>query len=115
VALAASADGGDKYLINQNNTIKIFWDLFVLVLLIFISLVVPYRIPFVNQENMVWTSFYYFIDACFFIDMVLTFNCTYTHPDTMVEIRDRKKIAMNYLEGWFFLDLLAILPFDKFF
>jgi len=62
----------------------------VLALLIFISLVVPYRIPFVTQESIVWTSFYYFIDVCFFIDMVLTFNCTYTHPDTMVEIRNRK-------------------------
>ena len=27
-------------------------------------------------------------------------------------IADRKKIAKNYLQGWFTVDLLAIIPFD---
>ena len=27
-------------------------------------------------------------------------------------IDDRKKIAKNYLEGWFTVDLLAITPFE---
>jgi hypothetical protein len=27
-------------------------------------------------------------------------------------IDDRKVIALNYLKGWFIIDLVAILPFD---
>ena len=27
-------------------------------------------------------------------------------------VSDRKKIAKKYLKGWFFIDLVAIFPFD---
>lgn len=27
-------------------------------------------------------------------------------------IDERKKIATNYMSGWFFIDLLAVLPFN---
>lgn len=33
----------------------------------------------------------------------------------MTEVADRKKIALNYLQGWFFIDLLSIIPFQLFF
>lgn len=75
----------------------------------------PYRIAFVQADELGWTVFYYFIDVCFLIDIILTFNTTFTLPDTMLEVKDRRTIVSNYLQGWFFLDIIAILPFDKFF
>lgn len=86
-----------------------------LVELIFISIVVPYRIAFEKEEDSGWTIFYYVIDGCFAIDMLLTFNTTYTRTLTMIEVHNRRKIVRKYLQGWFILDLVAILPFDKFF
>ena len=28
-------------------------------------------------------------------------------------IDDRKEVVINYLQGWFIVDLFAILPFDE--
>lgn len=27
-------------------------------------------------------------------------------------VDDRKEIAINYLKGWFLLDVMAVIPFD---
>ena len=32
-----------------------------------------------------------------------------------MEVFDRRKIASNYLKGWFLIDFLSIIPFDDFF
>jgi len=83
--------------------------------LIFISLVVPYRIAFSEKDGKSWEALYIFIDSCFGLDILLTFNTSYTEEVTTNEIWDRKRIILNYLEGWFWLDIIAIIPFDKFF
>lgn len=31
----------------------------------------------------------------------------------MTEVRDYKSIALNYIKGWFFIDVLTVIPFDK--
>lgn len=55
---------------------------------------------------------------------LLSFNHTHTHADILLNFRttyvsrkgevvsDSKSIAVNYLRGWFVVDLLAALPFD---
>lgn len=85
----------------------------ILLELIFISLVVPYRLAFHNSDSKGWTVVYTVIDVCFGIDIFVTFNTSYSDTDSMKEIYDRKKVAVNYLKGWFIIDLLSIVPFDK--
>lgn len=102
-----------RFLINQNNSVKIVWDLFILLELIFISVVVPYRLAFSNHDSKAWSVIYNVIDVCFGVDIFLTFNTSYSDSDNMKEIYDRKKIALNYLKGWFIIDLVSIFPFDK--
>lgn len=102
-----------KWLICQNNSIKVVWDLFILLELIFISIVVPYRLAFSNQDSKAWSVVYNVIDVCFGVDIFLTFNTSYSDSENMKEIYDRKKIAIYYLKGWFIIDLLSIVPFDK--
>lgn len=91
---------------------KITWDFFVLLELIFISITVPYRISFIDNDGKNWKTIYTIIDICFGIDIVLTFNTSYSESDAMLEIYTRKKIAINYLKGWFVIDLVSIIPFD---
>jgi hypothetical protein len=31
----------------------------------------------------------------------------------MVEVTDRKKIALEYIKTWFIIDVVAIVPFDE--
>lgn len=52
------------------------------------------------------------VDILFGIDIIVIFNTAYY--DLEVElIDDRKEIAKFYLSGWFTIDLLAIIPFDR--
>lgn len=45
------------------------------------------------------------------VDILLNFRTTYVSRKGEV-VSDSKSIALNYLRGWFVVDLLAALPFD---
>merc|ERR1719272_681635 len=47
------------------------------------------------------------------IDVFLNFRTGFT-DSTNVEIMDQKLVAMHYLHGWCFLDILSSLPIDRF-
>ena len=75
-------------------------------------MVTPYRIAFVEDETFEWIVANYVIDFLFLIDMILCFmTAYYTEEYELVE--DRAMIAKTYLTGWFFIDFLAIFPFEK--
>ena len=92
---------------------KIFWDIFLGTVLIFVCIVVPYRIAFVPVDSTGWKIVNWIIDAIFLMDMILIFNTAYLDEDHYLH-DDRKDIACSYLQGWFIFDLLAIIPFDVF-
>ena len=41
----------NKYTIEQNNPLKIAWDIFIMIVLLFIVVVIPVRIAFKNDEH----------------------------------------------------------------
>lgn len=45
--------------------------------------------------------------------MVLTFFSALHNVENNQLIVDKKRIAKNYLSGWFTIDLVSIMPFDK--
>jgi len=50
------------------------------------------------------------VDACA-SDIILNFRTTYVSKCGQV-VYDSRQIALNYIRGWFLLDLLAAIPFD---
>lgn len=58
-----------------------------------------------------WKAIQTTIDFLFFVDMILIFNSAFYDDDFKV-VDKRKTIAVTYLKSWFFVDLLAMLPFD---
>lgn len=52
------------------------------------------------------------IDICFFLDILITFRLAYIN-EFGEEICEPKKIAINYLQGQFLIDLFATLPLDQ--
>lgn len=46
--------------------------------------------------------------------MVLSFFTTYSNKYEDYET-NRRKVALNYFKGWFFFDLIAVLPIQYFF
>ena len=51
-----------------------------------------------------------FMDACFMLDILITFNTGFYKKGYLV--MKRKEIVKNYLKTWFFLDLLASFPYS---
>lgn len=51
------------------------------------------------------------IDILFGLDVIIIFNSAYYDIETNL-IDKRRQIAMNYVQGWFIIDILAIIPFD---
>lgn len=56
----------------------------------------------------------WFIDIFFLLDILINFRTTINDEKTGEEISSPAKIAMHYLKGKFFIDLLASIPFDFF-
>lgn len=48
----------------------------------------------------------------FLLDMIIIFNSAY-YDEEMEIVDNRKAIAKAYLNGWFSVDLLAIIPFSE--
>ena len=53
------------------------------------------------------------MDIIFLIDIIVNFNSAIETNDYQI-IDDRKTITKIYVKGWFMIDIVAILPFDKF-
>ena len=101
-----------RFMIYEDNTKKMYWDIYVGCILLFIVNIMPYHIAF-NYESKMWCITYNLIDFCFFIDLVLMFFTTLPATERTQQIDNRRKIIINYLTGWFIIDLSSILPFDS--
>ena len=101
-----------KCIIMSGNPRKVFWDLFVLVLLLLVCIIVPYRLAFYPEQSSGWVYFYLIMDFCFLLDIIVTFFTSVPDDATCTEITDRKEIAKLYLKGWFWIDSISIFPFD---
>lgn len=90
------------------------WDIFVLLILITTTAIVPYRLAFIDEEPFSWVITYYFFDITFLTDLILSFFTSYHDDVKHVDVTSHKLIALNYVKGWFLLDFLSIVPFDAF-
>ena len=55
--------------------------------------------------------FSYTVDILFFLDIIVNFNSAFVNNLNELE-DDRKLIAFEYFRTWFFVDSLAIIPFE---
>ena len=67
-----------------------------------------------NGDTFWWVFTDAIIDILFVSDMFLCFFTVYSNEYEDYEVK-RRKIAMNYLKGWFFFDVVAVLPISYFF
>lgn len=88
------------------------WDLVMLVILMYTALVVPFRVAFFTEVFWdAWTVCDFLLDGLFLTDVLLTFITVQVQEDGQ-RINDRKVIACSYLKSWFWIDLLACIPFS---
>ena len=101
-----------KCIIPMNNKLKIVWDIFVLILVLVVSIIVPTRLAFATSDPIEWVIFYAVTDTLFFLDIIITFFTSINDKDKTCQITNKRMIAEAYLKGWFWVDFISILPLD---
>lgn len=83
----------NRCIISQSNRYKMLWDLWILILLLMVSLIVPIRLAFSEEETTEWFIVYLSTDAFFLLDIIITFFTTISDDQKVYEIPDRRLIA----------------------
>lgn len=100
----------NKFIIDGDSYIKVFWDTAIMLLTLVITYLIPYSVSFYFDYP---RNFWRFLSSAYLFDMALTFNTSYFYQGA--RITDRKNIAINYLKSWFFIDLISSFPFENYF
>ncbi|XP_011700934.1 PREDICTED: potassium voltage-gated channel subfamily H member 8 [Wasmannia auropunctata] len=99
-----------QFILSHYGGFKSCWDWLILIATFYVAIIVPYNASFVNTDRPTMVSDVV-VEVLFIIDIVLNFRTTYVSRKGEV-VSNSKSIAVNYVKGWFFVDLVAALPFD---
>ena len=106
----------DTILLDPDCGLRQTWDVAQLCLLLFLAFDLPYKVGF-NIEQPPLHSFGFYVvvatDAFFVFDIVLSFITCYYNEEGLLVAENRKLIA-RYVQGWFFLDLVSVIPLNYF-
>ena len=101
-------------IIDPHGSFRMTWDLFMSFVLVFVAFYVPYRVCMHWDDDSLSSSLQTVentSDILFGIDIILNFCTAYVDPKTGSLVVDRKRIAIHYVKTYFFIDLIATIPF----
>ena len=104
-----------RMLINPTSRFMQRWDPLMMTMLIFVAIVTPYEVAFLETKlsPLFWIN--RGVDVIFILDMAVQFCLMYESNQLIggpVFVKDPSKIAKRYLKSWFLVDLVSILPFE---
>ena len=103
------------FILMPNSRIRQVWMAISNSLLIYIALYIPFQVAFLGDPGAepAFMSDYVgdIVNYLFDLDMLLTFIMAYETSDGLIEAR-LGRIALNYLQSWFLVDLCANFPFE---
>ena len=91
------------------------WDLIQVVLILWTSVVLPYKLSFVTTTSSPKSAMFWIeaaVDLFFILDIIMNFRTSILISEGGEVMTDTKKIACNYLSGWFILDAASCLPLN---
>ncbi|XP_033629263.1 potassium voltage-gated channel subfamily H member 8-like isoform X1 [Asterias rubens] len=100
-----------RFIILHYSTFKSIWDWLVLVATLYIAIVVPYNVAVGPEKHTVTTVLDIMVEVLFLTDIGINFTTTFVSK-TGVVVYERRAIAIHYAKTWFFIDILAAVPFD---
>jgi CRP-like cAMP-binding protein len=102
----------DKWIIFPKLDAKIRWDIFVGVLIVYSVLIIPVQIGFDVSPSSDLKFFDHVVDSIFAVDMLLSVLTCYYDENLDCYVIIWKKIALNYIKTWFFIDFFSVVPLD---
>ena len=99
------------FLIDPQGTFKKVWDSGIIVILIYTATYAPFKTAYLDDDNdgVLESSIETVVDIMFGADIFLTFLTPYMRYNETYETR-HKYIALNYLAGAFWIDVIASFP-----
>lgn len=92
---------------------RVRWDIMIMILAVYNTITLPVVVGFRPSSTMAFLVVNVIVDFIFLTDIVMNFYTSYINSDGD-EITDRRKIIVNYLKGYFFIDFCAAFPIDNF-
>lgn len=112
-----SAIKPQRYVIRSRSLTRYYWDIFILILALYNSVMTPFSFSFdymlekVSQPPLIYIE--YGIDLCYFFDIIIGFMTSYIDPFTGDEFYGFKKRALHYIKGDFIIDVLSTFWFKE--
>ncbi|KAM9843947.1 potassium voltage-gated channel subfamily H member 4a [Aulostomus maculatus] len=107
-----------RFILLHYSISKALWDWLILLATFYVAVTVPYDVCFVSHngggDNHVSRSMIgsdIAVEMLFILDIILNFRTTYVSQSGQV-VYDARSIYLHYCTTWFFVDLIAALPFD---
>ncbi|CAM6127017.1 unnamed protein product [Calypogeia fissa] len=102
---------GSFYISPRGRTHQVWW-LIILIFALYSSMFTPLEFGFFRGLPSELWIVDLSVQFVFFADMVIRFFTAYIDKETYKIVADHRSIAIRYLKSEFFLDLLAVLPWD---
>ena len=99
------------FIIMPENPYKTIWDLIIAFIIIYSSIVLPYKLAFDDNESTSDQIVDSILSIFLLVDIVLNFFSVYIDKDDNV-IKNKKKIIKHYLQTWFAIDVISVIPFN---
>uniref|UniRef100_A0A8D0H0U8 Voltage-gated delayed rectifier potassium channel KCNH4 n=1 Tax=Sphenodon punctatus TaxID=8508 RepID=A0A8D0H0U8_SPHPU len=105
-----------RFILLHYSVFKALWDWLILLATFYVAVTVPYNVCFTNTEDSLVAARSTIVsdiavEMLFILDIILNFRTTYVSQSGQV-VYDTRSICIHYAATWFFVDLIAALPFD---
>lgn len=99
--------------LDPNSNFKKRWDITQAIILVYIALVVPFRVGYKQASEGVTYGIDLVIDLYFYVDIVFNFITGVPHEvDEDIIVYNSWEIAKTYARTWLGIDIVACLPID---
>ncbi|XP_048847926.1 potassium voltage-gated channel subfamily H member 4-like [Brienomyrus brachyistius] len=105
-----------RFILLHYSVSKALWDWMILLATFYVAVTVPYNVCFTAYDDSDVASRSTIVsdiavEMLFILDIVLNFRTSYVSQSGQV-VYDPRSICIHYAATWFFVDLIAALPFD---
>ncbi|KAJ6658211.1 hypothetical protein lerEdw1_001478 [Lerista edwardsae] len=105
-----------RFIVLHYSIFKALWDWLILLATFYVAVTVPYNVCFTDMEDSLAAARSTIVsdiavEMLFIVDIILNFRTSYVSQSGQV-VYDTRSICLHYVATWFFVDLVAALPFD---
>uniref|UniRef100_A0A8C1WBN4 Voltage-gated delayed rectifier potassium channel KCNH4 n=1 Tax=Cyprinus carpio TaxID=7962 RepID=A0A8C1WBN4_CYPCA len=105
-----------RFILLHYSVSKALWDWMILLATFYVAVTVPYNVCFTAYSDLETAGRSTIVsdiavEMLFILDIILNFRTTYVSQSGQV-VYEPRSICLHYATTWFFVDLVAALPFD---